>query len=64
MLHFGATTRLILLTGLSRRITVSCSSCQGDCKAGDLYCLTQEAYAKDDQEEACGPAGDNIQAER
>ena len=42
MLHHGATTRLILPSGLSREIRVSFSFRQGDCIAGDLYCLTQE----------------------
>ena len=42
MLHRGATTRLILPTGLSREISVSFSFRQGDCIAGDLYCLQQE----------------------
>ena len=42
MLHAGATTRLILPTGLSREIPVTFSYRQGDCIAGDLYCLTQE----------------------
>ena len=42
MLHHGATTRLILPTGLSREITVSFSFRQGDNIAGDLFCLNQE----------------------
>ena len=42
MLHCGATTRLILPSGLSREIAVSFSFRQGDNIAGDLYCLTQE----------------------
>ena len=42
MLHHGATTRLILYSGLSREISVSFSFRQGDCIAGDLYCLSQE----------------------
>jgi hypothetical protein len=42
MLHCGATTKLILASGLSREIPVSFSFRQGDCIAGDLYCLTQE----------------------
>ena len=41
MLHMGATTKL-LSSGLSREIPVSFSFPQGDCIAGDLYCLTQE----------------------
>ena len=39
MLHLGATTRLILPSGLSQEITVSFSFRHGDCIAGDLYCL-------------------------
>ena len=42
MLHQGATTRLILASGLSQEIRVSFSYRQGDCIAGDLYCLSQE----------------------
>ena len=42
MLHFSATTRLILPSGLSRKIPVSFSFRQGDSIAGDCYCLTQE----------------------
>ena len=42
MLHHGATTRLLLPSGLSQEIRVSFSFRQGDCIAGDLYCLTQE----------------------
>ena len=42
MLHEGATTQLILSSGLSRKIPVSFSFRQGDCIAGDLYCLVQE----------------------
>ena len=42
MLHHGATTRLILPSGLSREIPVSFSFRQGDCIAGDLFCLNQE----------------------
>ena len=42
MLHAGATTQLILASGFSRRITVTFSFRQGDCIAGDLYCLVQE----------------------
>ena len=42
MLHAGATTKLLLKTGLSSEITVSFSFRQGDCIAGDLYCLVQE----------------------
>ena len=42
MLHAGATTQLILTYSLSRRIAVSFSFRQGDCIAGDLYCLVQE----------------------
>ena len=42
MLHEGATTQLILASGLSRKISVSFSFRQGDCIAGDLYCLVQE----------------------
>ena len=42
MLHHGATTRLLLPTGLSPEISVSFSFRQGDCIAGDLYCITQE----------------------
>ena len=42
MLHRGATTRLILPSGLSRDIQVTFSFRQGDCIAGDLYCLNQE----------------------
>ena len=42
MLHAGATTKLLLLSGLSREIPVSFSFRQGDCIAGDLYCLVQE----------------------
>ena len=42
MLHHGATTRLLLPSGLSKEIRVSFSFRQGDCIAGDLYCLTQE----------------------
>jgi hypothetical protein len=37
MLHFNATTRLILPTGLIQEISVSFS-----CISGDLHCLTQE----------------------
>ena len=46
MLHFRATTRLILPSGLSREIRVSFSFRQGDCIAGDLYCLTQEPFLR------------------
>ena len=42
MLHFKATTRLILPSGLSRKISVSFSFRQGDCIAGDLYCIIEE----------------------
>ena len=42
MLHQDATTRLILPSGLSREIQVNFSFRQGDCIAGDLYCLTLE----------------------
>ena len=42
MLHHEATTRLILPSGLSREIPVSFSFRQGDCIAGDLFCLNQE----------------------
>ena len=42
MLHEGATTQLILPSGLSRKIGVSFSFRQGDCIAGDLYCIVQE----------------------
>ena len=42
MLHEGATTRLIVPSGLSREIKVAFSFRQGDCISGDLYCLTQE----------------------
>ena len=42
MLHFNATTQLILPSGLSRKISVSFSFRQGDCISGDLYCLTEE----------------------
>ena len=42
MLHRKATTRLILPSGLSREIPVSFSFRQGDCIAGDLYCLQEE----------------------
>ena len=42
MLHCGATTRLFLPSGLSKKIPVSFSFRQGDSIAGDCYCLTQE----------------------
>ena len=42
MLHERATTQLILASGLSRKNPVSFSFRQGDCIAGDLYCLVQE----------------------
>ena len=42
MLHAGATTRLIIPSGLSRRIPVTFSFRQGDPIAGDLFCLQQE----------------------
>ena len=42
MLHLGATTKIILPGGLSREIKVVFSFRQGDCIAGDLYCLTLE----------------------
>ena len=42
MLHTGATTRIILSTGLSRQIQVTFSFRQGDPIAGDLYCLSLE----------------------
>ena len=42
MLHRDATTRLLLISGLSREIPVSFSFRQGDSIAGDLYCITQE----------------------
>ena len=42
MLHSGATTRLILPSGLSKEIKVTFSFRQGDCISGDLYCLNQE----------------------
>ena len=42
MFHEGATTRLILPSGLSRQIPVSFFFRQGDCIAGDLFCLNQE----------------------
>ena len=42
MLHEGAVTQLILSSGLSRQIKVSFSFRQGDCIAGDLYCIVQE----------------------
>ena len=42
MLHAGATTKLLLAKGLSQEIPVSFSFQQGDCIAGDLYCLVQE----------------------
>ena len=41
MLHFNATTQLILPSGLSRKISVSFSFRQSDCIA-DLYCITEE----------------------
>ena len=46
MLHLGATTRLILPSGLSREIRVSFSFRQGDCITGELYCLTQEPFLR------------------
>ena len=46
MLHKGATTKLILPSGLSREIKVSFSFRQGDCIAGDLYCLTLEPFLR------------------
>ena len=42
MLHEGATTRIILPTGMSKEIQVTFSFRQGDPVAGDLYCITQE----------------------
>ena len=42
MLHHGATTKIILPTGLSREIQVTFSFRQGDPIAGDLYCITLE----------------------
>ena len=42
MLHAGATTRLLLASGMSRRISVTFSFRQGDPIAGDLFCLQQE----------------------
>ena len=42
MLHQDATTRLLLVSGLSREIPVSFSFRQGDSIAADLYCLTQD----------------------
>ena len=42
MLHQGATTKIILPTGLSREIQVTFSFRQGDPIAGDLYCITLE----------------------
>ena len=42
MLYCGATTKLILPSGLSREIKVTFSFRQGDSIAGDLYCINQE----------------------
>lgn len=42
MLHAGATTRLLLASGTSKRIPVTFSFRQGDPIAGDLFCLQQE----------------------
>ena len=46
MLHCGATTKLILPSGLSREIKVTFSFRQGYCIAGDFYCLNQETLLR------------------
>ena len=54
MLHKGATTRIILPTGLSRKIEVTFSYRQGDCIAGDLFCLNQEPLLRKLRERVVG----------